>query len=397
MAGQGSRLVDRHAVRMSAPADEKARVDIAAFEAYKKQGLVRCTRHPKRDLLIWNYTETVQRKGPWDAVTNAARALVTDASGRVVARSFPKFHNLAQGKHTATPEFRVFDKMDGSLGLVFWHQDAWIACSRGSFVSEQAEAARAMLARSCDAVLDREVCYSVEIIYPENRVIVDYGARRALVFLAAFRPDGTEVFPAAEQLAACGFESVREVACADLEAVAALHTLNAPNAEGYVVRFSNGDRAKIKFADYLNLHRSRADMHGLRVWELFAAKTIPATAMLELLTDDPAAVAWFRARWDALQARVDAALADVDAAYARVLAALAADPHDCPKESKAFARAALREPLSTLLFIKRAGKDVWRAVVSDLRPKDGLADRPPFAATEAPAPAPAPTSAQRPE
>ncbi|MDV7390170.1 hypothetical protein RZS08_02400, partial [Arthrospira platensis SPKY1] len=41
-----------------------------------------------------------------------------------------------------------------------------------------------------------------------------------------------------------------------------LQALNIPNHEGYIVRFDNGHRVKIKFADYLRLHKIKEDIKG---------------------------------------------------------------------------------------------------------------------------------------
>ena len=66
-------------------------VDIAKFHQYKVKGLLKRQAHPTLPLLIWNYSELAQFSKHWDEVTLLARALVTDVSGRIVARSFPKF------------------------------------------------------------------------------------------------------------------------------------------------------------------------------------------------------------------------------------------------------------------------------------------------------------------
>ena len=122
---------------------------------------MKCGQHPTKDLLIWNYTDAVQMKGPWDEVTTRTRALVTDGSGRIVAHSFKKFHNIEQNLHTPTPAFAVHEKLDGSLCVLFWHDEEWVICSRGSFVSDQAREARRLLDSLYDTShLDKGVAYS---------------------------------------------------------------------------------------------------------------------------------------------------------------------------------------------------------------------------------------------
>jgi len=264
-----------------------ARIDVAVFNEYKQKKLLKCQSHPSKDLLIWNYAETVQLHGPWDAVTTKARGLVTNSNGDITAHSFLKFHNIEQNMHTPTAEYIVYEKMDGSLGILFWHDGEWIICSRGSFTSDQAQMARQILESSakgyCLDALDKTIAYSFEIIYPENRIVVDYGTRVDLVFLAAFAKDGTEVDCDA-MMQDAGFTVVTKYHSVG-DAYTALKTKSLPNMEGYVVRFTNGDRVKIKFAEYLQLHKIVTNINALTVWEMFTTGK-PVNEQLELVPDE---------------------------------------------------------------------------------------------------------------
>jgi len=46
-----------------------------------------------------------------------------------------------------------------------------------------------------------------------------------------------------------------------------IQELNWENSEGFIVRFSNGDRCKIKFADYVKLHRVLTNCSSYDIWE----------------------------------------------------------------------------------------------------------------------------------
>ena len=89
------------------------------LDKYYEEGLVYKQVHPTLPLTIWNYTETVQYESKWDDITLQTRGLVTDGDGKVVARPYRKFFNLEEGKHIPTSNFDVYDKMDGSLGILF--------------------------------------------------------------------------------------------------------------------------------------------------------------------------------------------------------------------------------------------------------------------------------------
>lgn len=241
-------------------------VDIAKFHQYKAKGLLKKQAHPTLPLLIWNYSELTQFSKQWDEVTLLARALITDVSGKIVARSFPKFFNMGERENEEiTSQFVIQDKMDGSLGIMFWYEDRWRIASRGSFTSDQACKAQQLLDAKYDVhSLDPTLGYSVEIIYPANRIVVNYHTREELVFLAAFHPDGTESFP---DMTKSGLSQVKQYKFEDFRVI---RDLDWDNAEGFVVRFSNGFRLKLKFEGYLKLHRVITNLSNLAVWEWYA-------------------------------------------------------------------------------------------------------------------------------
>ena len=114
-------------------------MDLSALNRYYEDGLLYKQVHPTLPLTIWNYTEKVQYSGLWDEITLSCRGLVTDNIGNIVARPFKKFFNLEEGKHTPTPDFEVFEKMDGSMGIIFKYSGETIFATRGSFISEQSK------------------------------------------------------------------------------------------------------------------------------------------------------------------------------------------------------------------------------------------------------------------
>jgi RNA ligase len=132
---------------------------------YHEEGLVYKQVHPTLPLTIWNYSEKVQYEGLWDEITLQTRGLVTDDEGNIVARPFKKFFNLEEGKHTPTEEFEVYEKMDGSLLIVFWYEGKWIVATRGSFTSDQAIKGVELLKKYNTDIMFRHLTYCFEIIY----------------------------------------------------------------------------------------------------------------------------------------------------------------------------------------------------------------------------------------
>ncbi|MHB1773398.1 MAG: T4 RnlA family RNA ligase [Acidimicrobiales bacterium] len=253
-------------------------------------GYVVVRRHPSLALSILTYSREAQYDSHWNAVTTTCRGLVVeDETDRIIARPLPKFFNYAEhGQMSyAAPlpaePFRIYDKVDGSLGIVFSYDGEWQVASKGSFVSDQARWAQRwidgrILARDR---LEAGLTYCCEIVYPENRIVVDYGSREDLVLLAAFHGDGREV-PLED--VASHWDGIGTVVRSwdsgqDLGEIAAMLGSNTgldgqdhggTDAEGYVVAFASGIRVKAKFADYLRLHRLLTGVTERDVWRAVA-------------------------------------------------------------------------------------------------------------------------------
>ena len=236
-------------------------MNLQVLKQYEADGLLYSQVHPTLPLSIWNYTDEVQYESLWDDITLQCRGLVVDNLGNIVARPFKKFFNLSEGKTEVTDEYEIYTKYDGSLGILFSYNDEWIFASRGSFTSDQALRGFEMLSRYDLFLLDKGNTYCFEIIFKENKVVVDYGEYEDVVLTGVFNTlTGEE-------------ENLNHW----LLPHARLHSSNTPlvdlhkvikdNEEGYVIRFSNGERCKIKGAEYLRLHKMMSEMSTTAVWD----------------------------------------------------------------------------------------------------------------------------------
>ncbi|HWS84146.1 MAG TPA: RNA ligase [Ktedonobacteraceae bacterium] len=172
-----------------------ATIDIDQFRQYEKQGLITCRNHPEFDLLIWNYTAKCQFERVWDQVTMQARGLITKSDGTIVGRGFKKFFNIEEHQGSIPLEaFKVTEKLDGSLGILFQVNGIAYIATRGSFTSEQAVKGTEILHRKYrDFPFQEQYTYLFEIVYPENSIVVDYGEREDLILLAVIHTKtGTE-------------------------------------------------------------------------------------------------------------------------------------------------------------------------------------------------------------
>ena len=157
-----------------------------------EDGLISAQKHDTLQLIIWNYTQTCQFSKAWDEYTMAARGLITDLEGNVVARPFKKFFNIDEREETKienlpteTPD--VYTKYDGSLGILYFDGDLPCIATRGSFNSDQAKWATEWIQTKFLKKSDflEGYTYLFEIIYPENRIVVDYGKERNVCYLTS--------------------------------------------------------------------------------------------------------------------------------------------------------------------------------------------------------------------
>ena len=240
------------------------KIPLSILDDYSKRGLLFKQVHRTLPLSIWNYTPEVQYGGLWDEITLACRGLVTDNKGTVVAKPFPKFFNIEEGKHTPTSDFEVFDKMDGSLGIMFKYNGEMICATRGSFTSDQSKWMKEFAQKHNyqDIIVDG-FTYLFEIIYPENRIVVDYNGEERLVLLGIINTETSEEVPYNELFE--GFDVVKKYD--GVRDYSELKDKVEHNSEGFVVRFSNGDRMKIKGEEYLRLHKIMTNISTTGVWE----------------------------------------------------------------------------------------------------------------------------------
>ena len=103
-----------------------------------------------------------------------------------------------------------------------------------------------------------------EIIYPENKIVVDYGNQDDLTLLAIIDNNTGEDLPISE----IGFPVVRKYD--RFNDLSFLQCNNDESKEGFVIRFKNGLRVKVKFAEYLRLHRIITGVSNVVIWEHLA-------------------------------------------------------------------------------------------------------------------------------
>lgn len=247
-------------------------VDINKLLEYCKSGWVDVQSHPKYpNLQIFNYSRKTQYSNHWDEITLNSRGLIVDMdSQKIVATGFPKFFNIEEHNWEIPNEpFEIFEKEDGSLGICFYYDGKWHLATRGSFSSDQANEGKKILDENYGhlypTVFDRNSCYLFEIIYPENRIVVNYGDTRDLILIGKY-----QIFPMIKELDVHNYANLSFSVVIRYNGhlhFKELKALNIPNSEGFVIRFRSGKRMKIKFEEYVKLHAIVTNISTVSIWE----------------------------------------------------------------------------------------------------------------------------------
>lgn len=343
----------------------------SALEAAISDGLVVRREHPTEPLAILNYTARCQyERGLWSPVTTQCRGLIYNTeSDEVAGRPFRKFFNYGQAEAEPLDLMApavVSDKMDGSLGILYPVRDGWAVATRGSFEGEQAVHATDLW-WSKYANYEPPPGYTLlfEIIYPGNRIVVDYGETDDLYLLGAVEIATGRVITRNNTLlndwpgpwaAVFPYVTLAE----------ALAAPPRPNCEGLVVCVGT-DMVKIKQEDYVRLHRIVTGLNERTVWE-HLSEGKPLEELLEPLPDE--FHAWTREVGERLLARVASERHEIEGTFAALMNAL---PDGYTR--KDFALAVQDHPLKWALFSRLSGKDYVPGLWDNAKPEAHLSPR----------------------
>lgn len=262
---------------------------LTGFDNWSRYGHV--TVRKNGDLLIFNYNTMAQYEARWNFFELVSRGLIINCkTGEIVARAFDKFFNWFEGGRRASGHIvTVTEKLDGSIGILYRIQEGYRIATRGHFSSPQAEWATQYLNTNFNlGDLSNELTLLFEIIYPDNRVIVDYSNRQDLVLLAvrnrftgAYLPFFPEVYELAHQY---GFSLPKVYTFNDVGEIIAKTGVLSAHEEGYVVEFSDGSRFKFKGDRYLELQKLVMSLTFKNVLRAMAAGNI--RGMLDVVPDE---------------------------------------------------------------------------------------------------------------
>ena len=232
--------------------DSQTWISLNKYEKLRKEKLVQIKDHIILPLKLLNYTHRAQFKKNWCGELMIARGLVVREDGMIVARPLPKFFNDYELKGPKpTGPFEVYEKLDGSCIIMGFFEGKPFFCTRGSFVSDQSiKAEEIYYSKYGNLELDHAYTYCFEIIYPKNKIVVDYGQITDLFLFAKIHTaTGIEA-----PITNTGFKCVQKL---DLsQSIEKLKQIDEANKEGFVVKFTEDNfRMKIKFPSYISLFK----------------------------------------------------------------------------------------------------------------------------------------------
>lgn len=246
-----------------------------------EMGYIKANYHPEdNNIVILNYTKFATYERRWNKYTMTARGLILDLTDvlnngivYILARPFEKFPNMGENPEYEedidwNKEYVVMEKMDGSLGISYMFKGELRFATRGSFTSDQALKATEMwhtkYKKANDLYLEIHRSFKptllVEIVYPENRVVVDYRDREELVLLAINFIETEASFKSLQLFSKHSDLSLVPMYKYNLEDMLRLREEISGNEEGWVIKFSNNKRLKIKGLEYIKVHGM---IHGI--------------------------------------------------------------------------------------------------------------------------------------
>lgn len=238
------------------------------LEEYVKNGLVVSQRHNTFPLTIYNYSRFTEYEKLWNNTTEMARGLVIDDNGNIVARSYKKFFNWGERPVKMTSSYEVSEKLDGYLILLFNYKGQWIFSSRGSFHSKYSEAAKRIFESLYSyEKLDINLTYVFELVGKNWRIVVDYPFDEKIILTGVFDTNSGEEEGKDWGMETTTYSEKHVFPQSVTDELTNLFKTIPEGKEGFVVRFSNGERVKFKSEEYFNLHKHMTRTSTTSIWE----------------------------------------------------------------------------------------------------------------------------------
>ena len=226
------------------------------------------------DLRLYVYSDQCTYNRAWNEFSKMARGLILDVANEgIIARPFEKFFNYGEEQDIPIPNepFEAYEKVDGSMGTLYSYKGQWRVATKGSFNSPQAQWAQNFLdTKVRKECLSHAFTYVLEIVYPEDRKVVDYGKEKFFSLLSVFQTQLGYELPSkyVDNIAKeMGIKRPTYYSFNSLDDILKSVETLPKDMEGYVVKFNSGYRLKIKGKEYLRLFKILSSTSPLSIWE----------------------------------------------------------------------------------------------------------------------------------
>jgi RNA ligase len=200
----------------------------------------------------------------------ACRGLVIDDDGKICALPMPKFYNLGEPRCKQPPglPYTITEKVDGSLGI-FWYssrEQRWRCNTKGGFDNPYTSFASSHWESNVDdSWIPKHFTIMVEIVFDD-----DPQPRAAQhpegLYLVAVRDNYSGTDLPTSIIDAPGLAHPKVYHDTDIDTLLGMR--DQTGTEGWVVRFDNGFRVKIKTRWYLNMFKAIDRLNPKAIREL---------------------------------------------------------------------------------------------------------------------------------
>jgi hypothetical protein len=249
----------------------KKQFDLNLLNDYVANTAIVCEKHPDEDIYIYGYYQSNEMtdKISWDSVNIHCRGIILDSKGNVIERPFPKFWtfqqyitkdaillNDDQVLRLPKSNYRITEKIDGTMVVLYWLNDKPYLATQRSFTNIKAKLATDILHKKYAhtfKTFNRNHTYIFEAVYPETKVLIDYGDTRDLFLIGVIDKKTGSSLPFED----IGFPKAKDYTArfGHLKNFDDLANLNLRNEEGFVIHYESGELVKIKFPWYRQAHQ----------------------------------------------------------------------------------------------------------------------------------------------
>ncbi len=322
------------------------------------EGWLSRSKHKTLPLSIYCYSNNTQYEGHWTDITKFARGVVVDNNGNVVTCVTPKFFNWGERNAPHPPKFKdylAFEKVDGSMLNLTTYEGKLLGTTKASFDNEYIDfGMRYVLDNKCIGPhMSTENSYMTEVVLPRE---LD-GMRRAVEHEPGVYFLGATHTETRKDLNPTMFYGLWEGPFPQMYKNSIDELLqdsnNMEGTEGWVIRYSNGMRFKIKTVWYLRLFRLISNLDNNVKDQILAGMSLD-----EILLDVPEELTEeIKTLWSSIMELVYDTEAQAVKTYHRIMHSKK------PSNRKAFAQEVSKDPLKPYLFKLLDEKDIRPMII----------------------------------